>query len=84
MWTSESFLLATRQSPKRYRAQTASNQTTASFADDPTANPAGDWTQTHYESTEQLDASTAAVGVADSSPLEKGRQNKRDEKAASK
>jgi len=84
VWTSESFLLAARQPLKRYKAQTASNQATTLLAEDLTANPASFLAQIHDESAEQLDASTAAVGVADSEHLEKGRQKKHAEKAASK
>ena len=40
--------------------------------------------KTHEESAERLEASTAAVAVVESDPLEKGRQNKRAYKRAEK
>jgi len=86
VWTSESFLLAANYPLKRYWAQSTITEATPLLVDGPTANPASGWaqTKTHDESAEQLEASTAAVGVADSDSLKKGRQNKRAEKAASK
>jgi hypothetical protein len=71
---------------KRFKAQAPVTQSTSVIAEDPTKNRASGkaQTKTHEESAERLEASTAAVGVADSDTLEKGRQNKRAEKAATK
>jgi hypothetical protein len=71
---------------KRFKAQAPVTQSTSVIAEDPTKNRASGkaQTKTHEESAERLEASTAALGVADSDTLEKGRQNKRAKKAATK
>jgi ParB-like chromosome segregation protein Spo0J len=78
--------LAAHRPLKRFKAQAPVTQSTSVIAEDPTKNRASGkaQTKTHEESADQLEASTASVGVAASNPLEKGRQNQRANKRAEK
>ena len=76
--------LASHSSLKRYKAQAPLAKAAALLAGEPTANEASRKAQTCDETADRLEASTAAVEDADSDTFQKGRQNKRAEKAASK